>query len=462
VKYFIIILSILSISACDFSLDRIGGKKKETATEDGKVVESTADDGTKGAKVGIPAGSLAIDADIAITEGQSLANSTIGDALGIEGAITGVGSPVNITAGVPLDDAAAGSLSITLPLEAGAALQGENPTLVAIYHIKKNDGTLFYGVIPRSLLTIGVDGVTFTSAGLGTYQLANLATAAEAAKPRSVPTQRDVVNKELAKTNSFKNLFSMAVAQAADMPPCDVDHENQLIYVEATKKFVVCRNANWADLAVNFKGPTGAKGVKGDAGAYAQIKEANNNVGIGLGANAPAEKLHVQGNAKVTGELILPAGAGVGKKLISDATGVAEWKHDPEVHFHVGIGSGTIATPSMAQVNFDNVTAPFHDGDGVYDETTNYRFDVPKDGLYQLDFNISGSGSPAAIVCEAEFYINGADVVGYTKNYGYGGCTASSSIVIPLAANDYVNVKAGSDAAVSSIVGWFSGARIGD
>jgi hypothetical protein len=50
---------------------------------------------------------------------------------------------------------------------------------------------------------------------------------------------------------------------------------------------------------------------------------ANGNVGIG--AFAPAQKLEVNGNIKVSG-IILPAGAAAGKVLTSDASGNATWQ----------------------------------------------------------------------------------------------------------------------------------------
>ncbi|MBP9709148.1 MAG: collagen-like protein, partial [Oligoflexales bacterium] len=61
--------------------------------------------------------------------------------------------------------------------------------------------------------------------------------------------------------------FSMAVAQANELPKCEAYRESQLVYVEEAAAFKVCKSGAWKSISLSGQnGATGSKGEKGDTG----------------------------------------------------------------------------------------------------------------------------------------------------------------------------------------------------
>lgn len=106
------------------------------------------------------------------------------------------------------------------------------------------------------------------------------------------------------------------------------------------------------------------------------------NDNVGIGTPAPAAKLEVNGQVKITG-----GGPAVGKVLISDATGLASWGEDnPKKGFSAYSQNGllSVANGVETQILFDNIN--FNDGN-YYDSGLG-TFNVYSEGMYHFDVKI--------------------------------------------------------------------------
>ncbi len=121
---------------------------------------------------------------------------------------------------------------------------------------------------------------------------------------------------------------------------------------------------------------------------------------IGIGTPSPGAKLEVNGQIKVTG-----GGPGLGKVLISDASGLASWGEDnPKKGFNAysTIGLLTIADGVATPLLFSNIN--FNDGN-YYDGSTGV-FSVFSEGVYHFDVKVNWD----------VFSVNGSVILGIRVN----------------------------------------------
>ena len=111
-------------------------------------------------------------------------------------------------------------------------------------------------------------------------------------------------------------------------------------------------------------------------------------------------------------------------------------------HFSVGGGGQNISNASWTKLNASSVD--FNVG-SAYDSTTNYRFNVPSDGVYFFGATVSFNGLGDNVSYGLRFYIDGStDNAGraYIQHAGSsdGEGYISSTILLDLNANQYVEV----------------------
>jgi hypothetical protein len=114
------------------------------------------------------------------------------------------------------------------------------------------------------------------------------------------------------------------------------------------------------------------------------------------------------------------------------------WNFPKQPAFTVnGSGSGALAAGDIAP--FNNALTNI----GSYYNTSTYRFTAPVAGRYMFTFNIYGFNTYYGTYCfrvnNVEWPVNGAPALAY--KYGTAEMTTGFSVVLNLAANDYVSVN---------------------
>jgi hypothetical protein len=167
----------------------------------------------------------------------------------------------------------------------------------------------------------------------------------------------------------------------------------------------------------------------GDDAIY--VKGSNNNVGIGM--SNPSAKLEVAGQIKITG-----GNPGMGKVLMSDATGLASWQDGAaKIGFNVIQSSAPIAVPDANNFVVPFASEQFDDGN-VYNTGT-YSFTAPGNGLYHFSARVSWEAFTAEAPAAALIIrVNGTTVEGISQTI-----PASTSSITPMALQADIKLFAG-------------------
>jgi C1q domain len=201
----------------------------------------------------------------------------------------------------------------------------------------------------------------------------------------------------------------------------------------------------------------------------------NGNVGIGI---APTAKLHVAGNAIVTGDqqiggVVKIAGGNpdAGDVLTAvSADGSALWRipNAGRYAFHVSYNTSSGALSTLA-FNANNANLDFIE-DFVFNIPTQ-KFTAPVDGLYQFNYCVffaSFSSIPFGGIYELVLYKNSTpadNLVGKYEGGTFVTSTLNGSTVLRLNANDEVRLAASASSALvqysaTTAGNYFSGYRI--
>ncbi|MBP9792606.1 MAG: hypothetical protein KBC56_01245 [Flavobacterium sp.] len=187
---------------------------------------------------------------------------------------------------------------------------------------------------------------------------------------------------------------------------------------------------------------------------------------LGIGVEAPAQRLEVAGKTKTT-NLQVTTGAGAGKILTSDAVGNATWQTSSNPSSNTGVliskfGTQIIpnATPTKVLFNQEN-----HDPSNAFNNSTG-EWTIPSTGFYHMNATVTFTGITASASGSLgiDIYINGAALKKrfYPINIG----AISIELDAPLVAGDiisvYVGQGTGSDKEINaqSVYSYFSGYRI--
>jgi hypothetical protein len=160
-----------------------------------------------------------------------------------------------------------------------------------------------------------------------------------------------------------------------------------------------------------------------------------NSANVGIGTTAPSAKLDVVGSVKIT-----DGTEGLGRELVSDATGNTSWKIR-KVGFHAGTNAvtgqnvlgGTLTNISMgAGINY------FNDGAGY--NTSTSQFTPPVNGVYQMNCHISYTGGTPGAVLQLFIKTPGgwvARFVGAVDQTGAGVVSVSAAVSSAVTSGPY-------------------------
>jgi hypothetical protein len=156
-----------------------------------------------------------------------------------------------------------------------------------------------------------------------------------------------------------------------------------------------------------------------------------NNGNVGIGTTNPQAKLHVNGDAIISGNMLTPA------------------RHA----FFARKTNGSTSDPAISAILFNDVVV----NEGSRYNPANGRFTAGVAGLYSFAFTICGAISSFA---NAVLELNALPVAQVFSNSGGNASSASVSVVLKLAVNDYVSVRA-YNAYIGNNHTFFSGFFIG-
>ena len=162
-------------------------------------VTAGTNSGLEGTSIEFPPGSLAINTEITLEAGQSIATTSVAKALGMESEVVTAGPATVVTASMTQDAVVPFTVAIVTNNE-GLALTGD---LIVIYKIyKASEGKLYLGVIPGSEVTRTGQLVTFAASHFGVYEAV---LASHIGNGSEVETEIPIVTKANMPTVSFKS-----------------------------------------------------------------------------------------------------------------------------------------------------------------------------------------------------------------------------------------------------------------
>lgn len=138
-------------------------------------MQASANSPIAGSTIAFPPGALAIDTQVSMQAGASLAQSQSLQAMNVDSSVTAAAPAVTIASSVPLDAATPFTLQIPVPAQASLDLTTGAPIdlnfMVVMYRVKKiKDGSEYSGIIPLKLLIVAGAFVKFQTQFFGTFQ----------------------------------------------------------------------------------------------------------------------------------------------------------------------------------------------------------------------------------------------------------------------------------------------------
>lgn len=156
-----------------------------------QTLSTAADSPLKGSSLLIPAGALAIDTEISMTVGASIASETEISSRGLNGQLLGTGSPVTVSASQSINTNVPFTLS--LPTASGSALTADEERLIVLYTVMDAaTGQSLKGIFQGTELNIVPGFVQIQSRFFGTFQVARIKVVTPPPAP-DAPTERRIV-----------------------------------------------------------------------------------------------------------------------------------------------------------------------------------------------------------------------------------------------------------------------------
>ncbi len=162
-------LKKILIQTIDAGAGAVSGQLAATS-QDIQVIQAGADSGISGSLAEFPPGSVAIDTQVTLGPGVSIATASNLGSLSLDPEIAGAAPSVSISSSIALDTAGF-TMQIPVPSGSGLNLQDALANLIVIYQVQKvADKGEFSGLFTRSQLQIEGGYVRFTTKFFGTYQ----------------------------------------------------------------------------------------------------------------------------------------------------------------------------------------------------------------------------------------------------------------------------------------------------
>ncbi len=140
-----------------------------------QVLYASSDSSIAGSSISFPPGSLAIDTDVSISVGATIASDETISELGLDNSITAAAPPVTFFSSVALDAAQAFTISLPLPDSSGLRLQESDTNIVVFYKVNKVvGGGFFTGIIATENIALDKGYAVVSTNHFGTFQVAYL------------------------------------------------------------------------------------------------------------------------------------------------------------------------------------------------------------------------------------------------------------------------------------------------
>lgn len=160
-----------------------------------QILQASQASSIAGTQAEFPLGSLAIDTEITLKPGESLATPESLASLQLDTQVTNASPAVTLQSSVTMDAASPFTLQLIVPESAGLNLADPYANLVVLYKIEKaSTKSAFSGVITRDKLVIAGGFVRFDASFFGTYQA--VITASLVAQAKEVPHNPEPVAKK--------------------------------------------------------------------------------------------------------------------------------------------------------------------------------------------------------------------------------------------------------------------------
>lgn len=147
--------------------------KVKASDSNTQVLTAAPQSSIAGSQASFPPGTLAVDTNVTIAPGPSLANNAVATQLGLGTTLASSGSAVAVTSSVPTDATQPFTLAIPLPDNGNSLALGNTDAyanLIIIYTVTTASGSVLTGIILRDLINIVNGFANFSTLHFGTYQ----------------------------------------------------------------------------------------------------------------------------------------------------------------------------------------------------------------------------------------------------------------------------------------------------
>lgn len=190
---------IISMSKSDVATDKNISVAGESTTvgqynsqyRGTQIMEGASESGTLGTSVSFPAGALAINAQVGMGAGESLANNGVANGLGVNGTLSSASSPIVITSN-PAQNAV-NPFVLSIPVSGSTGLTEDLSNLIIIYEAYDAPRQAYtIGLMTSSMFEVVGGKAKIKVSMFGTYQ------AAVSSTKISVPVTKDGKAKDVA------------------------------------------------------------------------------------------------------------------------------------------------------------------------------------------------------------------------------------------------------------------------
>ena len=137
-----------------------------------QTMDADADSAISGSSVAIEPGALGVNTDVTLEEGSDI-SSSIFSALSVDNSVSSTGTAVSLSSSKSMNTKV--PMTLNIPSPSGSSLAGIDANLVVLFQrYDANKDETFFGVIPRSKITIKDGVITFKTSKFGIYQSAFL------------------------------------------------------------------------------------------------------------------------------------------------------------------------------------------------------------------------------------------------------------------------------------------------